>query len=163
VTDPAFNRVLLLARHAHRELHDRSNDNGLSGKGWEQARALTRYVLKKFPNAKWEFLSSPKARCRETLEPLSIQQGSEVRINPLLDEQEGQSEALFKMRIQKFLEEWKKSANPYTLACSHGDWIPEFVYLAIGQHQDLKKGGVIWLELTAQKSLVAVEVHQELL
>ena len=140
-------KTLVLIRHAHRDNSVRSRDNGLSEKGREQARWLKKYFFRRFEGHEGVWLaSSPKARCIQTLEPISKEGGFEVDLNPDLEEQ-GASESLtkFEARIHHFLEEWSHAPQPVTLVSSHGDWLPLAAHHLLGAEFDFKKGA--WLEL----------------
>lgn len=141
---------LILARHAHRDTSDREADNGLSSKGWEQARSLTRRVLLALNSQPARILSSPKTRCRETLELLAQARGADVGTEPLLDEQHpDESFADFHKRIEKFQQNWLSSSESIWVVCTHGDWIPAALSQWIGEEIDLKKGA--FAEISAEK------------
>jgi broad specificity phosphatase PhoE len=81
-------RKLIIVRHAHRDTSSgRERDNGLSERGREQAKAVSRYFRERFAKETALLLSSPKVRCIETLLPLSDRLDVEVQILDLLDEQ----------------------------------------------------------------------------
>ncbi len=89
------------------------------------------------------FESSPKLRCIETLEPMA---GERLQISPLLDEQ-GPFESVksLESRIESYIENFKASSERNIIACSHGDWIPQFVLKISGLATELGKSG--WLEI----------------
>lgn len=140
-------KTLYLIRHCHRDLSDRSLDNGLSSKGWDQARQIIDWFQSKnLPNPP-ELLSSPKLRCRETLLLLSNHYKVPVRIDPGLEEQRPQEASSdFGRRVLQWFTAWDQSTQPITLVCSHGDWIPVLIALATGQRKEVAKGSVTRLE-----------------
>jgi 8-oxo-(d)GTP phosphatase len=145
-------RTLILLRHAHRETTlGRDRDNGLSEKGKEQAKAIAKYYLGRFPDSSPVLLSSPKIRCVETLLPLADKTGRDIKVVDLLDEQ-FETNTAFQRRIAKFLQWWKKSQPSVLVVCSHGDWIPAFSRLFLGTAIELKKGG--WLELESKSGVL---------
>jgi broad specificity phosphatase PhoE len=144
---------LFLVRHAHRDTTNRSEDNGLSEKGREQAKGLVA-VFKNKVNKDSEILllSSPKTRCIETLTPFSKSMGLKITIDPNLDEAKPlESPAKFEKRLKSFLSfteklgeelgEKTKSKDLCIFACSHGDWLPLALHHLIGVSIDLKKAG----------------------
>lgn len=145
-------RTLIILRHAHRETSSgRDQDNGLSARGKVQARRVYRYFKNRFPGQKPVLLSSPKARCIQTLLPLSDKLGVEMKVLDLINEQDGTTRA-FALRVEKFLHWWKKKGPALLVVCSHGDWIPLFTQKAIGACIDLKKAG--WAEFESESSQV---------
>jgi broad specificity phosphatase PhoE len=149
-------KILYLIRHAHRDKpRGQAFDNGLSPKGKLQAKR----IRKKLGKTHGTLISSPKIRCKETLMPLSKKLGTSLRLDPHLLEQ-FESKALFEKRIQGFFRSWKRSKSKVTFACSHGDWIPTFTKLFLGNSIALRKGG--WMEFRLQKNkLKLYEVIQE--
>ncbi len=81
--------LVLLYRHAHRDLTDRSEDNGLSAKGIRQREELTRDFLGRWGTRglRWKILSSPKLRCQETVEDIAASLGRTAEVWDLLDEE----------------------------------------------------------------------------
>jgi broad specificity phosphatase PhoE len=140
---------LILVRHAHRDTTIRSEDNGLSEKGREQAKGLVAVFKNKInKDSEILLLSSPKMRCIETLTPFSKSMGLKITIDPNLDEAKpGESPAKFEKRLKSFLsfvEELGKKTKSKDLclfACSHGDWLPLALQQLIGVSIDLKKAG----------------------
>ena len=149
-----FAKTLFVVRHAHRDVIDRSLDNGLSEKGRKQALAVGGYLAKLLPDQTLIF-SSPRIRCQETLEPLSRQKNIPVVIEPLLDER-GSSENIhdFSKRISEWIQKWKESPVQTMVVCSHGDWIPVFAYQLLGQDIDLSKAGLMEIKETAGRFVV---------
>jgi phosphohistidine phosphatase SixA len=130
-----LNKILILVRHAHRDKDEgRELDNGLSERGRRQARALTKFFAKAYPEANPVFLSSPKKRCRETL--------LKVESDPLLDEGSN-----LEGRVAKFTAWWKTQGPQFTVACSHGDWLPVCIEALSGARVELKKGALAEIHL----------------
>jgi len=149
---PNPEKILVLVRHAHRDTTSRKADNGLSNKGQKQALEIKKELASKFMNEAPLLVSSPKLRCIETLEPLAEALGKKVKSNDLLDEaapDESTSELIG--RIQEFLDWWKTKAPKVTVACSHGDWLPEAYGLLTGKQMDLTKGSWALLALYSGK------------
>lgn len=145
-----MSKTLVLVRHAHRDTTRRELNNGLSEKGKEQAKGLRRFFAERFDANDFKrglwFVSSPKLRCVETLNPMAKFLEKSVDIHPDLDEQTSKETGLqFEQRIRRFLQEWKQGAPEFTILCSHGDWLPLAVFQLLGLPQDFKKGA--WLEL----------------
>lgn len=141
---------MLLIRHAHRDTsHGREIDNGLDEKGKKQAKKITEYYVERFGAEKAAIYSSRLTRCLETVEPLASRLGVKVQKSPLLIERwmddPNETERQFSQRIRTFCDEWKESQTTLTIACSHGDWIPEALKYLISVSSDLKKGG--WAEI----------------
>ncbi|MEO5970725.1 MAG: phosphoglycerate mutase family protein [Bdellovibrionia bacterium] len=149
---PNPEKILVLVRHGHRDTTSKKADNGLTDTGQKQARRIKEEFADKFEDEKPLFLSSPKHRCIETLEPLADEFDKKVKIDALLDE-ESQDERASKFidRIKDFLDWWKNKAPKVTIACSHGDWLPEAVNLLTGKEADFAKGGWTLLTLNAGK------------
>jgi broad specificity phosphatase PhoE len=138
--------TLILVRHAHRDTTDREADNGLSEKGKKQVKTLTKTIenLHSLENA--VFLSSPKKRCLETLEPLASLAHTTVQLDKLLDEKHPNEDAKqFAKRIEQWINRWRKSSSPLTFVCSHGDWLPIAMEMLVAVKTDFKKSG--WAEL----------------
>lgn len=143
-------RILILVRHAHRDTtRGRELDNGLSKKGQRQAKAIERRYRSVYDNQPVYILSSPKRRCRETVEPLARRQRVRVRFSSLLDEQGAmESEKTFLRRLKKFLRWWRTTRHSRVMVCTHGDWIPAFFSENLALPLSLSKGG--WAELEAE-------------
>jgi len=148
---------LIIIRHAHRDVTDRMQDNGLSPKGRIQAKALVDLYSERIGRdglgatssvVEPLILSSPRKRCQETLESLSKALKISVKVDPRLDEQHA-AETIreWTQRVQAFIAEWKSSPEPLWVVCSHGDWIPFALEILIHQSIDVKKGAWIELEL----------------
>ncbi len=133
-----MSKTLVLIRHAHRErLLGPQVDNGLSDKGKKQAKEVAKYFHDYFDSSEATFLSSPKKRCMETIQAIS----DKVEVRDELGEGLG-----LRFRAQKFADWWRgPSASELTVACSHGDWIPECVQILTGAVIDIKKAG--WVEI----------------
>lgn len=141
-----MSKTLLVIRHAHRNKNLTSSDNGLSEKGEKQAKNLSKYFENSFTPKNFRFLSSPKKRCLETIEPLAKTGKREIKIIPMLDEG-GNIEA----KTKAFLDWYRKSKRPFLAICSHGDWIPLFLEKATGIPVALNKGAMAELILEDEK------------
>lgn len=143
-------KTLFLVRHAHRDKIPGQHDNGLSEKGWRQAADTTNSIrarIEKLDAPKMKILSSPAVRCIETMEPLANATGVKLSLDELLLEAQGsESIAAFMDRIKKFIHRWKKSSTAVTVACSHGDWIPEALRLLVDLDVSIKKGAYYEIE-----------------
>ena len=139
-----MSKTLVLIRHAHRDKPLGSSfDNGLSEKGKQQAKEFAEMFAKKFGKTKPSLVSSPKKRCIETLEPLS----KEISIKVIIDNDLNESDDSMSKRMQTFLRWWKDKAPDFVVACSHGDWIPEFLLLTTEKMQELRKADWVLLKL----------------
>jgi broad specificity phosphatase PhoE len=136
-------RTLVLIRHAHRvKLRGGRADNGLSPKGARQAKRVLRQLLREFGrNARPDLVSSPKLRCLETLEPIA----RKLRIGLEADSLLGEGPRVGP-RARRWLAAWKRGRSRLTLACSHGDVLPELLRAAVGAGLDLRKGAWCVLE-----------------
>jgi broad specificity phosphatase PhoE len=144
---------LIVVRHAHRDKAEgKDKDNGLSEKGRRQAARIAARFGCEFVDERALVISSPKKRCRETVEGLGVK----VQSFELLDE-EGPDETWekFNQRIEQFMTWWVREAPPLVVACSHGDWIPAFLRSATKADIELSKGG--WAELTLTDGDVRLE------
>lgn len=143
---------LYLVRHAHRDVAHRSLDNGLTEKGRRQAESIAIWLKKDLGQSsegrpRPTALTSPKQRCRETLEPFSQQMGMVVSVDQGLTEQgERESAGEFAGRVRAWLQKWLEGPMEVSIACSHGDWIPLAIGLLSGERVELKKGGVAVLD-----------------
>jgi broad specificity phosphatase PhoE len=139
-------KSLVLIRHSHRNTRDQELDNGLTAKGRRQAEITAKTLTRIFAGTEPKFISSPKIRCLETLEPVAKRFSSQVRPDPLLlEQQENESFSLFKKRIRRFLDRWIQGPEQVTLVCSHGDWLPIAVKMLVDAPAEFKKGG--WAEI----------------
>ncbi|MCB0404163.1 MAG: phosphoglycerate mutase family protein [Bdellovibrionales bacterium] len=141
-------KKLVLIRHAHRKVpKDRTEDNGLSKKGQRQVEKLLSYWSSGNKARRVSFLSSPKKRCVETLEPLAEIFGEKLSIEPLLDEQseKGESNKDFSGRVNAFLESSKFAKAEVLFVCSHADWIPA-AYDQL-KHKSVRVRKGTWVEL----------------
>jgi broad specificity phosphatase PhoE len=147
-TPSSDRRRLVLVRHAHRDNSLRSLDNGLSEVGRKQAEKLATHFKKNFELSNCSWLSSPKRRCIETLAPMA---GEKLLVVPLLNEQESaESFVNFQSRVSEFLDNWKASSSPLTIASSHGDWIPEAILQTTRLRTEIGKSG--WACLSIDES-----------
>jgi broad specificity phosphatase PhoE len=128
----------IFLRHAHRELFDRSADNGLSEKGHKQGLKLQEWLEKNAPRPKSLF-SSPKRRCLETAQYVAELYQLEIQILPELDEQGPQeSDASFLKRVSSFLH--SPHFLPEAVYCSHGDVLPALARLLGSPGIEISKG-----------------------
>jgi broad specificity phosphatase PhoE len=128
----------IFLRHAHRELFDRSQDNGLSEKGHRQGRKIQEWMKQHAPKPEHIF-SSPKLRCIETAEYVAELYGLKVQVVPELDEQHpNESDAAFRKRVAEFLNSEK--CPPRSVFCTHGDVLPELARLLGLPGVDISKG-----------------------
>lgn len=131
-------QLLLVIRHAHRDVSDRSLDNGLSNKGKEQAVKIKKYIADQFMVSRFSIFSSPKLRCIETVEAL----GEVEAIDELNEMLPGETTKDFEKRVHDFGRWWLDEGPEGLIICSHGDWIPVFLKLMTGEDAALKKGGL---------------------
>lgn len=145
----AGTKTLIFVRHAHRVTRDRWLDNGLSEQGCRQADAvlrLARQRLKALEVRNLEIFSSPARRCRETVEAMAREQGTQVKLSAELFERErNESQTRFRRRIEKFLMKILRMRRSHVLICSHGDWLPEACEILGAAAVQLNKGA--WLEI----------------
>lgn len=141
---------LYLVRHAHRAVTDRSLDNGLTDKGREQSLRIRDWFARSGLPPPKILLTSPRTRCRETLEPLALALGTRLIVDAGLEEQrEDESAAGLGARVLKWLEAWLASDSEMTIACSHGDWIPLLVGICSGKRMEISKGAIVGLEFSS--------------
>ena len=139
-------KVLIIVRHAHRDTSDRRRDNGLTAKGQKQAQRVLRHYKRRFDRREALIFSSSKKRCMETVQPLARHLRAVVRKDArLMELRQGESAHDFTIRIKRFFVWWLRQGPELTVVCSHGDWIPTAVKIAVGAEIELKKGG--WLEM----------------
>jgi 8-oxo-dGTP diphosphatase len=116
-----FNVNAWLVRHAEAEPNaswaGSDADRPLSGRGRTQARDLVQR-LAGVPLAR--LLSSPKLRCRQTLEPIALERGLRVEVDATWSE--GAPAGLA-------LEQLRALAPSPVVACSHGDLLPDLIEL----------------------------------
>lgn len=151
-----MNRTLVIIRHAHRDTsRGQGINNGLSDRGRRQVRKLFDHYFERFPELeKPLFLTSPKKRCVETLEPLARKLERKLNTEPLLEERgTRETSAEFKRRIRRFKKNWLESKEMLTVICSHGDWIPLFLKELLGASIQLKKGAWAEVELLEEPEL----------
>lgn len=128
----------IFLRHAHRDLFDRSQDNGLSEKGHRQGREIQEWLKNHSPHPEHVF-SSPKLRCLETARYVAELYGLKVEILPELDEQHpNESDAGFRKRVDAFLNSTK--CPPRSVFCTHGDVLPELARVLGLPGVDIRKG-----------------------
>jgi broad specificity phosphatase PhoE len=135
-------RTLLILRHAHRDTAVRSRDNGLSAKGRKQAARLRRRFREEFgKKAPAAWIASPSRRCIETME--AVARGSKrpvAREERLREKGLLESRTAFVRRWKEFVGKWRRSNEPLTVICGHGDGLPEAVRLLTGARVMMKKG-----------------------
>lgn len=135
-------QVVLIVRHAHRNKKDgRELDNGLSEKGFVQAKKIRKYIEKKFSDRKPVIVSSPKRRCIETVEEIACRKSVEVKVSQLLDEG-GDIEK----KVEQFVLQLKGCKGSPLIICSHGDIIPNLLERMTHTSVDLSKGGMARIE-----------------
>ena len=121
--------VIYLVRHAkageRRVWTGDDLDRPLSKTGWKQAHALGKRLAKKSVS---ELVSSPYVRCIQTLEPLAIAVGTEVRPDDRLVE-----DAPFEGVLDLIAE-----LDDGAVLCSHGDVIPATIEALIRRGMHLK-------------------------
>lgn len=139
---------LILVRHAHRDKpFGQTHDNGLSPYGDRQAIELVQRlkieIKKTHKNLEsLPVFSSPKKRCVETVKPLAEDLKVQVQVRDELDEGEA-----VRTRAKAFLRSIDALGVPVVVACSHGDWIPDFVSLFCeGISIHIEKAGYAVLE-----------------
>jgi broad specificity phosphatase PhoE len=153
---------LVLIRHAHRDTSEREQDNGLSAKGKEQVKGLKRFVQARrkreenFAQGRVLWLSSPKRRCRETLDPLAEKLAEESAVVDLrLDEQGvGESESEFSRRIEAFVKDLAHQKADWVFVSSHGDWLPHVLDSVTGCPLSMKKGAWVEIQMEGSKGMV---------
>jgi phosphohistidine phosphatase SixA len=143
-------KTLIIIRHAHRNLVRRQDDNGLSEKGHRQAEAIRNFFKKRRLGKDLLLLSSPRLRCRETIEPIAKLLEMPIEISDLLDEGASTQAGRLDDRILDFKTWWKEHAPKICVICSHGDWIPSFFDITLNKSFELQKGG--WAELKLHPS-----------
>jgi broad specificity phosphatase PhoE len=149
-------KTLILTRHAHRDTSDRAADNGLSDKGLRQAKDIHSYYERHWKKTHPLILSSPKRRCLETLVRIADSSGVELKQSPELEEQRmDESDSAFRKRIERFLKWWMDEAPELTLICSHGDWLPIALDVAVGARAKVEKGAWIVLQLDEGRPILS--------
>jgi broad specificity phosphatase PhoE len=160
-----MSKTLILIRHAHREVTDPGEDNGLSAKGRAQVEELVahfhKYFQKEFAGSKIRFLCSPKRRCRETLGPIALRENSDFKVDPRLSEcSPTENSREFRERIKDFVGEWRNSSKELLVICSHGDWIPELVAEITNARIALKKAGFVEIRESAGECTLSALVQK---
>jgi broad specificity phosphatase PhoE len=160
-----MSKTLILIRHAHREVVEPAEDNGLSAKGRGQVEGLVehlhRHLQREFDGVRPRFLCSPKKRCRETLGPVAQREKCEFKVDPRLSEcSPVETSREFLERIRQFAQEWKQGGKELTVICSHGDWIPEFVAEIANARISIKKAGYVEIREVAGECLLSALVQK---
>lgn len=144
---------IVFLRHGHRDTNVRDIDNGLDEKGWRQVQDLKeQFIQGALPHGE-VYYSSPKKRCRETIEPLAKLAGKNMIVAQKLNEREdAESEKQFLKRIHFFIEELLSNADNYKCIylCSHGDVLPMMIDALTGQWREVKKGRAVIANRKAQ-------------
>ncbi len=162
--------TLVLIRHADRDNSAPELDNGLSQKGMRQAQELaewgTRWSQLFVPHLNspqihsrhdLKFSSSPRLRCRETLDPWMSSSGQSYQIDDrLLEQQWDEGQARWIKRIEKWISEWSQSENPHII-CSHGDWIPQALQILGISNLPCRKGS--WTEVQQSNGIIYVSSY----
>lgn len=140
-----MSKTIILIRHAHRDNTNRALDNGLSDKGYKQVEVLKKWmpvVVKEFGATSSVALTSPKKRCVETLTPVARKILSPIEVWDDLDEQaENESHEKFWERIQHSIYLINKRPEDLIFVCSHGDYLPLFIFHLIGFNLELSEAG----------------------
>jgi len=146
-------KKVFLIRHAHRDVMDRLDDNGLSLKGREQSRLIKKFFKRKdLTDKKILILTSPKLRCIETLLPLSEKLDIDLEVQEIFDEQtQNESFKDFEKRVENSVHTLINKNAEVVFVCSHGDFIPSFLERAVNQSIQLKKGALVELLIVDQK------------
>ena len=139
-------KTIVVLRHAHRNSTFQQEDNDLSERGQEQVSDLVEDYLEGLMPSGNQFLSSPKKRCIQTLQPLAEVAKKDLEVFRPLDEQtsaEGKSD--FLQRIESLANNLKQRPG-VTYICTHGDVIPELLNHLCGFHIDISKGDYLIIE-----------------
>lgn len=125
--------ALYLVRHAKAGDRRRwagpgpDRDRPLSEKGWRQAEALRDLLLYELGDRRPQVLSSPYARCVQTVEPLAAKLGRAV------DERSELAEGAAARDVVALA---RRLASTTAVLCSHGDTIPSLLD-ALADEDDL--------------------------
>jgi broad specificity phosphatase PhoE len=146
-------------RHCHRDNSVHEIDSGLTAKGRTQRKGLRKYFREIAAlQGKVRILTSPKPRCRETVQNLLGKKTPAIQVVRELDEQGSRESGRdFKKRVRLFCESTSSVGTGGTwIICSHGDWLPLAFEHFLGIRVELKKGGVAWLK----QSRGEVRIHE---
>ena len=133
--------TIYLVRHAkagERRVWDGDDfERPLSKTGWKQAAAIGKRLAKK---GAAELVSSPYARCMQTLEPLAVALGAVVRPDDRLLEESSFEGAL------ELIGELPDGA----VMCSHGDVIPATIEALVRRGMEVRtapdwRKGTVWV------------------
>ena len=145
-----MSKTIILIRHAHRDNTNRELDNGLSEKGLKQVEVLKKWmppIVKEWECQGAVALTSPKKRCVETLTPVARRVLAPIEVWDDLDEQSNnESHEKFWERIQHSIHQIHKRPEELVLVCSHGDYLPLFIFHLLGLNLELNKGGACALD-----------------
>jgi len=138
-------RHMIFLRHAHAGVSD-PNDRHLSEKGQKQMREFTPILANTMKGQSPQLLSSPKARCQETLRGLSETLKTPIEIETLLEERKHtETRSDSESRLSEFLAQWIENGEKNCILCSHGDCIPIMIYQCVGISTEIKRAG--WADL----------------
>jgi broad specificity phosphatase PhoE len=152
-------KILIIVRHAHREVINPLEDNGLSEKGHKQARKILKHFKSSCGKVPITLMSSPRTRCQETIEPIAEFLKQKITISNDLDEGAQTKFGRLEKRIEDFKKWCIERAPEMTLICSHGDWIPAFFEHTIGQALELKKAGWATLHVNGNRFSLAEAIQ----
>lgn len=146
-----MSKTIILIRHAHRDTTDRELDNGLSDKGFKQVDILKKWLPEKIKNLEPSAvisITSPKKRCIETITPVARRTLSSVEVWDDLDEQTSdENHEKFWERIERTIQKIHKRSEDVVVVCSHGDYLPLFIFHLLGVKLELNKAGVCALDV----------------
>lgn len=145
--------TLCLVRHAKAGSRDRwdgdDRDRPLTARGQKQAQLLAEYMIGHVGRPA-RILSSPAARCRETLAPLAEQCSLDIVETDWLDEGSQPEEAFDRLRTLTLRLDSPSGAGGPVAAGTHGDVVWGILDLLgrmgvdLGKAADAPKGG-LWI------------------
>ena len=156
IFEPSMNRLFLL-RHAHRDVQDPADDNGLSTTGRKRAEDLAVWFETLKPAFSGVIWSSPKIRCIETLGPLAQRLSTKIEISPSLTEKQPfEDEKSFFDRVYL----WCATLSPGqdSIWCSHGDWLPVALHRLTGRADTFRKGHGFGLNIKGSKPFTNLHI-----
>lgn len=146
-----MSKVIILIRHAHRDTTNRKLDNGLSDKGYKQAEIIKQWLPQQIKTLKLKSIfavTSPKKRCVETITPVARRTLATLEVWDELDEQGfAESQEKFWERVQATIHNIHQRPEELVMVCSHGDYLPLFIFHLIGVNLELSKGGICALSV----------------
>ncbi|MEV4471808.1 NUDIX domain-containing protein [Nonomuraea salmonea] len=141
---------LVLVRHGSAGSRDEWDGDDearpLDERGAAQAAVLAAVLPAYRPG---RLVSSPSARCVQTLEPYARVAGAAIEVDPLLSEED---------QDPRWTPELVAALPPHAVVCSHGKVLPGLVQALAGQDVRLPKGGLAVLHRAGER-VVAVEQH----